>query len=133
MENDSQITACDAKVLRYFRKHGPAPTADAKKALADVSVVPYRSIVCNCLTNNTVNTDVNKAVTIESAIWTARITHTSQSSSFSTSQSENRRIFPPPPRSHLRDKLSINRQLSIVNTKFGICRIIGTLHNSHIV
>ena len=39
MENDSQITACDAKVLRYFRKHGPAPTADAKKALAAVSFV----------------------------------------------------------------------------------------------
>lgn len=37
MENNSQITACDAKVLRYFRKHGPASTAGAKKALADVS------------------------------------------------------------------------------------------------
>ena len=34
MENDSQIAVCDAKVLCYFRRHGPAPTADAKKALA---------------------------------------------------------------------------------------------------
>lgn len=90
MENDSQITACDAKVLCYFRKHGPAPTADAKKALADVFQLLGQPV-------------------------------------------RNRRIFPPPSRSHLRDKLSINRQLSIVNTKFGICRIIGTLHNSHIV
>lgn len=63
MENDSQITACDAKVLRYFRKHGPAPTADAKKALADVSSAGHR---CNCFINNTVNTDVSRLVTIDS-------------------------------------------------------------------
>lgn len=112
MENDSQITACDAKVLRYFRKHGPASTADAKKALADVNSAGHR---CNCLTNNTVNTDVNKAVTIDSTTWMTMITHTSQSSSFSASQSENRRIFPPPSRSQLRDKLSINPELVIVN------------------
>lgn len=42
MENDSQITACDAEVLRYFRKYGPASTADAKKALADIGSVEHR-------------------------------------------------------------------------------------------
>lgn len=42
MENDSQITACDAKVLCYFRKHGPASTADAKKALLDIGSVEHR-------------------------------------------------------------------------------------------
>lgn len=42
MENDSQITACDAEVLRYFRKHGPASTADAKKALPDIGSVEHR-------------------------------------------------------------------------------------------
>lgn len=42
MENDSQITACDAEVLRYFRKHGPAPTADAKKALPDIGSAEHR-------------------------------------------------------------------------------------------
>lgn len=42
MENDSQITACDAKVLCYFRKHGPASTADAKKALPDIGSVEHR-------------------------------------------------------------------------------------------
>ena len=54
MENDSQITACDAEVLRYFRKHGPAPA------------VSYCSIIRNCLTNNTVNTDVSRLVAIDS-------------------------------------------------------------------
>lgn len=44
MKNDSQITACDAKVLRYFRKHGPTSTADAKKALADVSSSGHRIV-----------------------------------------------------------------------------------------
>ena len=42
MENDSQITACDAKVLCYFRKPGPASTADAKKALPDIGSVEHR-------------------------------------------------------------------------------------------
>ncbi len=42
MENDSQITACDAKVLCYLRKHGPASTADAKKALPDIGSVEHR-------------------------------------------------------------------------------------------
>lgn len=42
MKNDSQITACDAKVLCYFRKHGPASTADAKKALPDIGSVEHR-------------------------------------------------------------------------------------------
>lgn len=42
MENDSQITACDAEVLRYFRKHSPASTADAKKALPDIGSVEHR-------------------------------------------------------------------------------------------
>lgn len=42
MENDSQITACDAEVLKYFRKHGPASTADAKKALPKIGAVDAR-------------------------------------------------------------------------------------------
>lgn len=42
MENESQITACDAEVLRYFRKHSPASTADAKKALPDIGSVEHR-------------------------------------------------------------------------------------------
>lgn len=57
MENDSQITACDAKVLRYFRKHGSASTADAKRCL-QMSAQPD--------TANTVNTDVSRLVTIDS-------------------------------------------------------------------
>lgn len=44
MENNSQIAACDAEVLRYFRKHGPAPISDAKRALADTGSAEYRIV-----------------------------------------------------------------------------------------
>lgn len=42
MENDRQITACDAEVLSYFRKHGPASASDAKKALPDIGSAEHR-------------------------------------------------------------------------------------------
>lgn len=44
MENNSQIAACDAEVLRYFRKHGPAPISDAKRALQDIGSAEHRIV-----------------------------------------------------------------------------------------
>ena len=78
MENDSQITACDAKVLRYFRKHGPAPTADAKKALADVSSVGHRIVALAhpdaALLSEDVDTDLSATRALHHGLGVYRIT-----------------------------------------------------------
>lgn len=78
MENDSQITACDAKVLRYFRKHGPAPTADAKKALADVSSVGHRIVALAhpdaALLSEDVDTDLSATRALHQGLGVYRIT-----------------------------------------------------------
>lgn len=42
MENEIRITACDAEVLKYFRKHSPASASDAKKALPGAGSVEHR-------------------------------------------------------------------------------------------
>lgn len=42
MRTDDQITAGDAEVLKYFRKHSPASASDAKKALPDAGSVKHR-------------------------------------------------------------------------------------------
>lgn len=42
MRNDVQITAGDAEVLKYFRKHSPASASDAEKALQDTGAVEHR-------------------------------------------------------------------------------------------
>lgn len=42
MENEIRITACDAEVLEYFRKHSPASVSDAKKALPSTGSVEHR-------------------------------------------------------------------------------------------
>ena len=42
MRNDVQITAGDAEILKYFRKHSPASASDAKKALPDTGAVDHR-------------------------------------------------------------------------------------------
>lgn len=42
MRNDVQITAGDAEVLKYFRKHSPASASDAEKALPDTGAVEHR-------------------------------------------------------------------------------------------
>lgn len=78
MENDSQITACDAKVLRYFRKHGPAPTADAKKALADVSSAGHRIVAMTqpdaALLSEDVDTDLSATRALHQGLGVYRIT-----------------------------------------------------------
>lgn len=78
MENDSQITACDARVLRYFRKHGPAPTADAKKALADVSSVGHRIVALAqpdaALLSEDVDTDLSATRALHQGLGVYRIT-----------------------------------------------------------
>ena len=78
MKNDSQITACDAKVLRYFRKHGPAPTADAKKALADVSSVGHRIVALAhpdaALLSEDVDTDLSATRALHHGLGVYRIT-----------------------------------------------------------
>lgn len=42
MESENRITAGDAEVLKYFRKHSPASASDAKKALPDTGAVDHR-------------------------------------------------------------------------------------------
>lgn len=42
MENENRITAGDAEVLKYFRKHSPASVSDAKKTLPDTGAVDHR-------------------------------------------------------------------------------------------
>lgn len=42
MRNDVQITAGDAEILKYFRKHSPASASDAEKALPDTGAVEHR-------------------------------------------------------------------------------------------
>lgn len=78
MKNDSQITACDAKVLCYFRKHGPAPTADAKKALADVSSVGHRIVALAhpdaALLSEDVDTDLSATRALHQGLGVYRIT-----------------------------------------------------------
>lgn len=78
MENDSQITACDAEVLRYFRKHGPASTADAKKALADVSSVGHRIVALAqpdaALLSEDVDTDLSAMRALHHGLGIYRIT-----------------------------------------------------------
>ena len=78
MENDRQITACDAEVLRYFRKHGPAPTADAKKTLADVSSVGHRIVALAqpdaALLSEDVDTDLSATRALHRGLGVYRIT-----------------------------------------------------------
>lgn len=78
MENDSQITACDAKVLCYFRKHGPAPTADAKKALSDVSSAGHRIVAMTqpdaALLSEDVDTDLSAMRALHHGLGVYRIT-----------------------------------------------------------
>lgn len=42
MESENRITAGDAEVLKYFRKHSPASASDAKKALPDTGSADHR-------------------------------------------------------------------------------------------
>lgn len=78
MENDSQITACDAEVLRYFRKHGPASTADAKKALADVSSAGHRIVALAqpnaAFLSEDVDTDLSATRALHQGLGIYRIT-----------------------------------------------------------
>ena len=78
MENNIQITACDAKVLRYFRKHGPAPTADAKKALADVSSARHRIVALAqpdaALLSEDADTDLSATRALHHGLGVYRIT-----------------------------------------------------------
>ena len=78
MENDSQITACDAEVLRYLRKHGPAPTADAKKALADVSSAGHRIVALAqpdaALLSEDMDTDLSATRALHQGLGIYRIT-----------------------------------------------------------
>lgn len=78
MENESQITACDAEVLRYFRKHGPASTADAKKALADVSSAGHRIVALAqpdaALLSEDVDTDLSATRALHQGLGIYRIT-----------------------------------------------------------
>lgn len=78
MENDSQITACDAEVLRYFRKHGPASTADAKKALADVNSAGHRIVALAqpdaALLSEDVDTDLSATRALHQGLGIYRIT-----------------------------------------------------------
>lgn len=78
MENDSQITACDAEVLRYFRKHGPASTDDAKKALADVSSAGHRIVALAqpnaAFLSEDVDTDLSATRALHQGLGIYRIT-----------------------------------------------------------
>lgn len=78
MENDSQITACDAEVLRYFRKHGPASTADAKKTLADVSSAGHRIVALAqpnaAFLSEDVDTDLSATRALHQGLGIYRIT-----------------------------------------------------------
>lgn len=42
MGSENRITAGDAEVLEYFRKHSPASVSDAKKALPSTGSVEHR-------------------------------------------------------------------------------------------
>lgn len=42
MESENRITAGDAEVLEYFRKHSPASVSDAKRALPSTGSVEHR-------------------------------------------------------------------------------------------
>lgn len=78
MENDSRITACDAEVLRYFRKHGPASTADAKKALADVISAGHRIVALAqpdaAFLSEDVDTDLSATRALHQGLGVYRIT-----------------------------------------------------------
>lgn len=78
MENDSQITACDAKVLRYFRKHGPASASDAKKALPDIGSAEHRIAALakpdTGLLSEDVDTDLSATRALHRGLGVYRIT-----------------------------------------------------------
>lgn len=78
MENDRQITACDAEVLRYFRKNGPASTADAKKALADVISAGHRIVALAqpdaAFLSEDVDTDLSATRALHQGLGVYRIT-----------------------------------------------------------
>lgn len=78
MENDSQITACDAKVLRYFRKHGPASASDAKKALPDIGSAEHRIAALakpdTGLLSEDVDTDLSATRALHQGLGVYRIT-----------------------------------------------------------
>mgnify|MGYP004625329883 CR=1 FL=1 len=78
MENESQITACDAEVLRYFRRHGPASTADAKKALADVISAGHRIVALAqpdaALLSEDMDTDLSATRALHQGLGIYRIT-----------------------------------------------------------
>lgn len=78
MENDSQITACDAKVLRYFRKHGPASASAAKKALPDIGSAEHRIAALakpdTGLLSEDVDTDLSATRALHRGLGVYRIT-----------------------------------------------------------
>lgn len=78
MRNDVQITAGDAEVLEYFRKHSPASVSDAKKALPDTGAVEHRIAALTKLDvgllSEDVDTDLSGARELHRSLGVYRIT-----------------------------------------------------------
>ena len=92
-----------AKGRTCVRRLPRGARAASEGTLAEKHVAAYRSIIRNSSTNIRV-----KRLVIADDTTGMTSDHTPPASSLRVSQSENRRIFPPPSRSHLRDKSSIN-------------------------
>lgn len=78
MRNDVQITAGDAEVLKYFRKHSPASASDAEKALPDTGAVEHRIAALTKLDvgllSEDVDTDLSGARELHRSLGVYRIT-----------------------------------------------------------
>lgn len=78
MRNDVQITAGDAEVLKYFRKHSPASASDAEKALPDTGAVEHRIAALTKLDvellSEDVDTDLSGARELHRGLGVYRIT-----------------------------------------------------------
>ncbi len=78
MRNDVQITAGDAEVLKYFRKHSPASASDAEKALPDAGAVEHRIAALTKLDvellSEDVDTDLSGTRELHRGLGTYRIT-----------------------------------------------------------
>lgn len=78
MRNDAQITAGDAEVLKYFRKHSPASASDAEKALPDTGAVEHRIAALTKLDvgllSEDVDTDLSGARELHRSLGVYRIT-----------------------------------------------------------
>lgn len=78
MKNDVQITAGDAEVLKYFRRHSPASASDAEKALPDTGAVEYRIAALTKLNvellSEDVDTDLSGARELHRGLGVYRIT-----------------------------------------------------------